>query len=42
MTNLFSLMDINVWYQQVVTGVMLLIIIASNESILRKRLNILR
>ena len=29
MENLFSLMDINVWYQQVITGVMLLIIIAS-------------
>jgi ribose/xylose/arabinose/galactoside ABC-type transport system permease subunit len=35
--NLFSLMDINVWYQQVITGVMLLFIIASNETILRNK-----
>ena len=41
MTNLFSLMDINVWYQQVVTGVMLLFIIASNEKILRNKIAIL-
>jgi ribose transport system ATP-binding protein len=35
--NLFSLMDINVWYQQVITGVLLLIIIASTERMARKR-----
>jgi ABC-type sugar transport system ATPase subunit/ribose/xylose/arabinose/galactoside ABC-type transport system permease subunit len=35
--NLLSLLDINVWYQQVIGGVMLLFIIASYESIVRRK-----
>lgn len=37
LANLLSLMDINVWYQEVITGVMLLVIIASYEKIVRQK-----
>ena len=37
LANLLSLMDILVWYQEVITGVMLLVIIASYEKMVRQR-----
>ena len=37
LANLLSLMDINVWYQEVIRGVMLLVIIASYEKVVRQK-----
>ncbi len=37
LANLLSLMDINVWYQGVIRGVMLLLIIASYEKMIRSK-----
>jgi ribose transport system permease protein len=37
LANLLSLMDINVWYQEVIRGVMLLLIIASYERMIRRK-----
>jgi ribose/xylose/arabinose/galactoside ABC-type transport system permease subunit len=37
LANLLSLMDINVWYQEVIRGVLLLLIIASYERMLRRK-----
>lgn len=37
LANLLSLMDINVWYQEVIRGVLLLLIIASYERMIRRR-----
>jgi ribose transport system ATP-binding protein len=37
LANLLSLMDINIWYQEVIRGVMLLLIIASYERMNRRK-----
>lgn len=37
LANLFSLMEVSVWYQQVIRGVLLLVIIASYERVMRSR-----
>ena len=37
LANIFSLMSIQVWYQDVIRGVLLLIIIASSERVARKK-----